>query len=204
MSGHEQRHWQQRGCRSGADARACGEYDQGRLDGNNRQARRPLEGNPGRTYPRRRAKSDRRRLGGRRCETGGISTVGHVDMTSRHPLAQIRRVSEGSRGSLAHASDLSRREMLRRSGSGLGAIALAALLADDTYSNAPLGHGARLRELHHAAKVRNIIFLYMDGGPSQVDTFDYKPLLARYDGQDPHRIFRVEPTQFNNVGRVMK
>ncbi len=99
---------------------------------------------------------------------------------------------------------LTRRQMLAASGSGLGAIALAAMLAEESRSNPPLGHGARLSELHHPAKVRNIIFLYMDGGPSQVDTFDYKPLLERYDGQDPHRIFRVEPTQFNNVGRVMK
>src|SRR5262249_8507490 len=48
------------------------------------------------------------------------------------------------------------------------------------------------------------IFLYMDGAPSQVDTFDYKPALARYHGRDPHEIFTVEPTQFNNVGRVMQ
>jgi hypothetical protein len=43
----------------------------------------------------------------------------------------------------------------------------------------------------------------MDGGPSQVDTFDYKPQLARYHGRDPHSIFKVEPTQFDNVGKVM-
>jgi hypothetical protein len=43
----------------------------------------------------------------------------------------------------------------------------------------------------------------MDGGPSQVDTFDYKPMLERYHGRDPRSVFRVEPTQFDNVGRVM-
>lgn len=96
---------------------------------------------------------------------------------------------------------LTRRQMLA-AGSGLGAVALAALLNEG--SRASLGHGSQLSELHHPAKVRNIIFLYMDGGPSQVDTFDYKPLLERYDGQDPRRIFRVEPTQFNSIGRVMK
>src|SRR5262249_48466913 len=47
------------------------------------------------------------------------------------------------------------------------------------------------------------IFLYMDGGPSQVDTFDYKPLLDKYDGRDPHTVFKVEPTQFDAVGKVM-
>jgi hypothetical protein len=43
----------------------------------------------------------------------------------------------------------------------------------------------------------------MDGGPSQVDTFNRKPLLEKYHGLDPHSIFKVEPTQFNNVGKVM-
>ena len=43
----------------------------------------------------------------------------------------------------------------------------------------------------------------MDGGPSQVDTFDYKPLLAKYHGKDPHSVFKVEPTQFDKVGKVM-
>ena len=56
---------------------------------------------------------------------------------------------------------------------------------------------------HHPATATNVIFLYMDGGPSQVDTFDYKPLLEKYHGKDPHTVFKVEPTQFNNVGKVM-
>lgn len=96
---------------------------------------------------------------------------------------------------------LTRRQFLA-AGSGLGGVALAVMQAEQ--SRAALGQGAHLRELHHPAKVRNVIFLYMDGGPSQVDTFDYKPLLERYHGQDPHSIFRVEPTQFNSIGRVMK
>lgn len=56
---------------------------------------------------------------------------------------------------------------------------------------------------HHPAKAKSIIFLYMDGGPSQVDTFDPKDMLTKYNGQDPRRIFKVEPTQFDNVGEVM-
>jgi hypothetical protein len=36
-----------------------------------------------------------------------------------------------------------------------------------------------------------------------VDTFDYKPMLEKYHGKDPHKVFKVEPTQFDNVGRVM-
>src|SRR6187399_727168 len=94
---------------------------------------------------------------------------------------------------------ISRRAMLARCGSGLGTVALATLLAEESRSSTP-GHGAHLTAFHHEPKVRNVIFLYMDGGPSQVDTFDYKPLLRRFNGQNPHSIFRVEPTQFNSVG----
>jgi hypothetical protein len=89
---------------------------------------------------------------------------------------------------------LTRRDMLLRCANGFGAVALSALLAEECRAaSAP----------HFPARARNVIFLYMDGGPSQVDTFDYKPILEKYHGRDPHSIFKVEPTQFNNVGRVM-
>src|SRR5436309_2400430 len=97
---------------------------------------------------------------------------------------------------------LTRREMLLRCANGFGAVALAALLAEDGRA-APASEPSSTRGRHHAAKARNVIFLYMDGGPSQVDTFDPKPLLAQYHGKDPHAVFKVEPTQFNNVVRVM-
>ena len=67
--------------------------------------------------------------------------------------------------------------MLVRSANGFGAVALSAMLAEQA-------SGATNPVLHHAAKAKAIIFLYMDGGPSQVDTFDYKPLLEKYHGQD--------------------
>jgi Protein of unknown function (DUF1501) len=95
-----------------------------------------------------------------------------------------------------------RREMLLRCANGFGAVALSALFAEDgRAASAP--DPALNGGLHHPAKARNVIFLYMDGGPSQVDTFDPKPLLAKYDGKDPHSVLTVEPTQFNNVGKVM-
>ncbi|HYT93776.1 MAG TPA: DUF1501 domain-containing protein [Gemmataceae bacterium] len=97
---------------------------------------------------------------------------------------------------------LTRREMLLRCANGFGAVALTALMAERAGSEPDTVPG-RLGRLHHEAKARNVIFLYMDGGPSQVDTFDYKPILERYHGRDPHSVFRVEPTQFDNVGRVM-
>jgi len=92
-----------------------------------------------------------------------------------------------------------RRELLARAANGFGAVALAALLAEEGRAGEPAGKPIR----HHHAKAKSVIFLYMDGGPSQIDTFDYKPLLAKYDGADPNSVFKVEPTQFNNVGKVM-
>jgi hypothetical protein len=94
-----------------------------------------------------------------------------------------------------------RREMLLRCANGFGAVALAALLAEDGAGGEAGGEPRPVR--HHPAAATSVIFLYMDGGPSQVDTFDYKPLLEKYHGKDPHSVFKVEPTQFNNVGRVM-
>jgi hypothetical protein len=81
--------------------------------------------------------------------------------------------------------------MLASCANGFGLVALAALAADDA------------RAMHFRPRARNVIFLYMDGGPSQIDTFDYKPALEKYHGQDPHKVFRVEPTQFDNVGKVL-
>jgi len=102
--------------------------------------------------------------------------------------------------------------MLRRSASGFGSIALAALSRDSAFgaesSHAKsrtdaTGPGFAGHGTHHTPRAKNIIFLYMDGGPSQVDTFDPKPALGRYNGQDPGNMFDVEPTQFNNNGSIL-
>src|SRR5580693_5186428 len=96
-----------------------------------------------------------------------------------------------------HAAPLTSRDLLRTCAGVGGAVALAALSSEITKPQAaPSG-------THHPSRVRNVIFLYMDGGVSQVDSFDHKPMLERYHGRDPHTVFTVEPTQFNNVGRVM-
>ena len=94
-----------------------------------------------------------------------------------------------------------RREMLLRCANGFGAVALSALFAEDGRAVAapnPAFNGG----LHHLAKAHNVIFLYMDGGPSQVDTFDPKPLLTKYDGKDPHSVFnrRADAVQQRRQG----
>jgi uncharacterized protein (DUF1501 family) len=80
--------------------------------------------------------------------------------------------------------NLTRRDMLRQTGLGFGAWALLDLLARDHRLAA--ASGARplaLRPAHFPAKAKHVIFLFMQGGPSQVDTFDPKPLLNKLHGQ---------------------
>lgn len=100
----------------------------------------------------------------------------------------------------------SRREMLKRCASGFGAVALAALQSDSAFAS-PVSQPADLgfagHGPHHTGQAKNVIFLYMDGGPSQVDTFDPKPTLDKYNGQSPADLFDIEPTQFNNNGNVL-
>jgi hypothetical protein len=109
--------------------------------------------------------------------------------------------------------------MLQRCSSGFGALAVAALLREPAFgaalrdgmvepdaatvpSSSLAGRNPLAPRLpHFAAKARSVIFLFMDGGPSQVDTFDPKPRLDREHGQ-PIKV-KTHPTQFNNVGNVL-
>jgi hypothetical protein len=97
---------------------------------------------------------------------------------------------------------ISRRELLLRSANGFGAAALAALLQQDARADAPRSADPLApKKPHFAPKAKSVIFLFMDGGPSQVDTFDPKPALEKYHGKPfPSK---VEPTQFNNVGNTL-
>jgi hypothetical protein len=81
-----------------------------------------------------------------------------------------------------HVSPLSanRREFLRTSGAGFGALALSALLQQDEIRAAP-AEGSR--GPHYPAKAKNVIFLFMEGGPSHIDTFDPKPELNKLAGK---------------------
>lgn len=93
-----------------------------------------------------------------------------------------------------------RREMLSTCLNGFGAVALTAMLAEQTDAverSSPLAP----RHPHFEPRVRNVIFLYMDGGVSQVDSFDPKPRLDRDNGK-PFAA-KIEPTQFNNIGSTL-
>lgn len=85
---------------------------------------------------------------------------------------------------------LSRRKMLTTCSSGFGMLALQGLLGQNQLSAKP----------HYTPKAKSVIFCYMSGGVSHIDTFDPKPTLSKFAGQ-PMPV-KVERTQFNNNGNV--
>ena len=87
---------------------------------------------------------------------------------------------------------ISRREMLRQSSAGFGSLALAGLLGSESQAA-----GASLaQQPHFAPKAKRVIFLFMHGGPSHMDTFDYKPQLQKDSGKplpfDKPKIFSAQ------------
>jgi hypothetical protein len=78
---------------------------------------------------------------------------------------------------------VSRREMLRRSGCGLGFIGLAGLLADDARAESGYRNPMAPKAPHFPAKAKHVIHIFANGGPSHVDTFDPKPMLSKYAGK---------------------
>jgi hypothetical protein len=95
-----------------------------------------------------------------------------------------------------------RRELLARCANGFGALALAGLLGEKAYGAERFDDPLRARPSQFPPRARNVIFLYMDGGPSSVDTFDPKPRLDREHGQPIG--MKVPKTQFDDVGAVLR
>lgn len=83
---------------------------------------------------------------------------------------------------------LTRREMLNRCGMGFGAMALSTLLAPEVLASqqANAGYTSPLapKQPHFAPKAKRVLHLFMNGGPSHVDTFDPKPMLNKYAGKE--------------------
>jgi hypothetical protein len=90
--------------------------------------------------------------------------------------------------------------MLAQCAAGFGAMAFAALAGDGARAARPASPLAT-RPPHFRPRARSVIFLYMDGGPSQMDTFDPKPRLQAEHGE-PFKM-KMEPTQFNNNGATL-
>src|SRR6516165_9526655 len=83
----------------------------------------------------------------------------------------------------------SRRDLLRRAGAGFGSLALTALLADESRAAPSAADPPAPRPPHFAPQARRVIFLFMPGGPSQVDTFDPKPRLTRDNGKPSPKLY---------------
>jgi len=102
---------------------------------------------------------------------------------------------------------LSRRQMLMRSGAGFGMLGLGSLLASE---QALVGPGVASdnssnplapKSPHFQPRAKRVIFLFMNGGPSHVDTFDYKPALKEKEGQPgPGGKFMPTPFKFDKYG----
>src|SRR5262249_46072847 len=85
-----------------------------------------------------------------------------------------------------HLLNVTRRHFFRDCGVGVGKIALASLLANAFSSRATAGSAANPlapRKPHFAPKAKAVIHLFMAGAPSQLDLFDYKPTVAKYEGK---------------------
>src|SRR5690606_28357760 len=112
----------------------------------------------------------------------------------RFPVPRLIEGSDGKSLPLSAASigkpvmqtiaELSRREMLRRSACGFGSLALAGLAAEAAppLPAAESGRPRAARLPHHSPRAKRVIFIFMQGGPSQVDTFDDVPRLAKENG----------------------
>src|SRR5262249_59291004 len=92
---------------------------------------------------------------------------------------------------------LPRREWLSRTGTGLGLLGLTGVLADaGLLSAGPIVNPLAPRKPHFPGRARHIIHVYLNGGPSQIDTFDPKPELKKYDGKKlpPGNLTTQRPT----------
>ncbi len=102
---------------------------------------------------------------------------------------------------------MTRREMLTLSRNGFGSLALLGILGSSPIAPLAASSSQVIQDPgvpHFMPKAKSIIFLYMDGGVSQVDSFDPKPRLIKENGEDPYKKFKVDATQFNKIGTLMR
>lgn len=85
--------------------------------------------------------------------------------------------------------DITRRHLFKNCGIGLGSMALSTLLGDNTLPAAELTNPMAALASHHAPRAKSVIFMFMAGGPSQLDLFTDKPLLRKHHGEQPPKEF---------------
>lgn len=96
-----------------------------------------------------------------------------------------------------------RRDFFSRISDGLMGTALAGLFAGDGLLAKPALYDLTPKKPHHAPKAKSVIQLFMNGGPSQVDLFDYKAALAKHAGQAPGRDLAAEVRAVRETGGLM-
>src|SRR4051812_15915217 len=101
-----------------------------------------------------------------------------------------------------------RRQLLQRTGAGFGSLALAAILANEASAERPATNPLAARAPHFPARAKRVIFLFMPGGPSQVDTFDPKPRLTQDNGKPSPKLYLgqkrnllASPWKFQKYGK---
>ena len=92
-----------------------------------------------------------------------------------------------------------RRELLRQGATGIGPLALHSMLAPQAFAEQVKQNGP-----HFAPRAKRIIFLFMNGAPSQQDLFDYKPLVDQYHGKELFKTFDTETEEWSKEGFVEK
>ena len=106
---------------------------------------------------------------------------------------------------------LTRRAMLNRIGMGFGSLALGNLIgAPAAQAAASAQNPLSIRSSQFSPKAKRLVHFFMNGGPSQVDTFDPKPMLEKYDGKQVPNVLKTErptgaafksPFQFQKYGK---
>jgi hypothetical protein len=98
------------------------------------------------------------------------------------------------------SGNITRRRMLQRFASGFGMVALAGLLSEEGRGDHDDANPLAVRQPHFPARAKRVIFLFMSGGPSHVDTFDPKPRLLQENGRPlPFAMPRLERTRTGNL-----
>ncbi|HRX56662.1 MAG TPA: DUF1501 domain-containing protein, partial [Verrucomicrobiales bacterium] len=97
----------------------------------------------------------------------------------------------------------SRRSLLSRAGAGAGLLGLASLLQEEQLL-ADLADPLAPRRPQFPARAKRVIWIFVNGGPSQVDTWDYKPALEKHDGQELEGFDKFTGFFANSVGGIMK
>jgi hypothetical protein len=120
-----------------------------------------------------------------------------------HPIPGFRR-AEARPGAGLHRDGCTRRELLARAGGGLGLLALESLLREESLRADGARDPLSPRTAHFRPRAGAVIWIFINGGPSHVDTWDYKPELEKRDGQTLAGFNKFTGFFANEVGGLMK